>query len=630
MLASFSWSRRVVVHGALTLAVACVSPAADAQSTRRPVRLRAATVAVGIEFVNVYGGPDKRLITEMGGSGAAWLDYDRDGWVDLFLVNGIEGPANEPVEATAAALADSSQGLHPGGHRLQRNHRGRFTNVASVAVAADRAWGNGVAAADVDNDGFVDLYVTAIGENRLYRNNGDGTFVPWPAGVEDPGWGASAVFTDWDSDGNLDLYLVNYVDVEGSNLKDPEALGPCHYLGGIEVFCGPRGLRGERDILHRNRGDGSFERWPGADVDPEETFGFALLASDCDGDHRPDIYVASDSTINLLYRYDADVVLDDWSFLSGAGLSGGGVAQAGMGVSAADFDGDMDFDLVVSNFQHDHNTLYRNVGGCSFEDVSEPLGLGAATIPYMGWSTLFVDIDGDGDQDIFVANGHIYPQVDRLDAANLGAASSMESPFQPGVDPVELDTYRQRNLLFLNQLAESGTAAFVEWVEPGEVAGEGGVADVERVDRAANGLDLAAVSRSADLADYDNDGDIDLIVTNLNDSPDLLVNDGEMVWPALRLSLVARDGSRDAYGAQVIVEAGDTKQLFELRHSDGYLGSNDPRLSVFLPGGRADRVEIRWPSGSSTVLDAVQIGSGGWLVVDERRGVIARRAVAAQ
>ncbi|MFQ5744175.1 MAG: CRTAC1 family protein [Acidobacteriota bacterium] len=570
LVAALSLTASVPVGGAANAKVRFVDVAAEA----------------GILFTNVYGTLEKAYITEMGGSGAGWLDYDLDGWPDLLLVNGLPGPADDPVAATREALrADGPQlpedGSSGTGNALFRNLGSAFERVGDVAGVADRMWGNGVAVGDVDDDGFGDLYVTAIGSNRLYRNNGDGTFSVWPAGAEDEGWGTSALFTDWDGDGHLDLYVANYVDFDAAataTLGD----GLCFYRG-IEVFCGPEGLQGARDILYRNNGDGSFTRWPQAEVDGEATYGFALVATDCDGDQRPDIYVADDSTINLLYRHDGEAGIEDWSLFGGAGYNGGGQEQAGMGVTAADYDGDGDIDLYVTNFQHDYNTLYRNRGDCVFEDTSEQLGLASSSFPYMGWAPQFADLDGDADEDLFVANGHIHPQ---LDAAGL-------------------EPYRQRNLLYLNQLSESGEAGFLE-----------------ARDSAGPGLAIATSSRSAAVADFDDDGDVDLLVTNINARPNLLRNDSDSQYPVLRLSLIGRHGNRDAYGARVMVESGGRRQVRELRASDGYLSSNDVRLLVFLPGGRAERVQVQWPGGGVTELRDV---APAWLVIDELGGIVARR-----
>lgn len=521
----------------------------------------------GLRFVHHHGDGRVLSISESGGSGGAWLDYDSDGDLDAFLVDGLPGaPGRAPASAT-----------DPSGHRLYRNHRARFEEAPVTAGVAERLWGHGAAVGDVDNDGFPDLLVTALGADRLYRNNGDGSFTPWPGGVEETGWSATAAFLDWDGDGFLDLYVTRYVEPEPPRAADDP--GVCTYRG-TPVFCGPEGLQGLPDRFYRNRGDGTFEHWPGLRIDPAATYGFAVVAFDCDQDVRPELYVATDSTINLLYRR-TPVGIEDWALFGGSGYSGDGREQAGMGVTAADFDEDGRLDLYVTNFQNDHNTLYRNLGGCDFEDATASRRLATTSFPYMGWAAQFFDADGDGDQDLFVANGHIYP----------GLAS---------------EPYRQRNLLYYNLLRESGVPDFRDVTEA-----------------AGPGLLEATSSRAAMRGDYDDDGDMDLLVTNVNAQANLLRNDGVMAFPALRLSLVGRASNRSAYGASVVVESGGIRQRQELRHSDGYLGSNDTRLLFHLPGGRAEILEVRWPSGARTLL---QDQPSGWLILDESRGVVARRS----
>ena len=530
----------------------------------------------GITFSHDYGGAEKAYISEFGGSGGAWLDYDRDGGLDLFLVNGLEGAGADPVAASIAGLAGR---YSSGGHALYRRRQGGYGRVPDGGGAGDHVWGNGAAVADVDNDGFPDLLVTAIGPDRLYRNNGDGTFSAWPAGVQDEGWGASATFLDWDSDGWLDVYVAKYVDFDGANTH---TVGDryCMYQG-VDVFCGPEGLDGARDVFFRNRADGTFEPWPSQRVDRESTYGLALVATDCNGDARPEIYVANDSTINLLYRRDDTGVLDEWGLFSGAGYSSEGLEQAGMGATAADFDADGHFDLLVSNFQNDNNALYRNLGDCSFEEVSQLLGLAASSLPYMGWAAQFFDPDGDADVDVFVANGHIYPQLD------------------------EYEPYAQRNLLSLNRLRETGEARFEEI---GQQAGPG--------------MAIEATSRAALIGDYDNDADADVLVTNINGAPDLLRNDTEPQFAALQVRLVGREANRMGYGARLLVRSGDDVQVLQMSSGDGYLGSNDARLLIYLPSGRADELRVLWGVGKETVLTDV---APGQIVVDQERGVVARR-----
>ena len=463
--------------------------------------------------------------------------------------------------------------------RGKAGHRGTFARAPRHTGIQESVWASGAAAADLDNDGFVDVYVTAIGSNRLYRNNGDGTFSVWDAGVEDDHFGTGAAFVEWSRTGQLDLYLVNYIDFDGARtatLGD----GVCHYLG-IEVFCGPIGLRGDRDVLFLSGADGTFQPSDDPAVDPDSLYGFAALPFDCDGQAPAELYVANDSNTNLLYRL-TESGLEDLSLLSGAGFSAGGMEQAGMGLTSADYDGDGDFDLLVTNFQHDYNTLYENLGDCTFIDVTADRGLAAAAYPYMGWAPLFLDIDGDGDQDLFVANGHLYPQI-----AGRG-----------------LEPFGQRNLLFLNRLRETGAPAF------DEVGAQAGA-----------GLQLELTSRTAVAADYDNDGDLDLLITHMDVGPELLANETTMRFPSLTLTLIGRSANRSALGSVVRVKSGGLEQWLELHRGDGYLGTNDARLVVYLPGGQAQELEIRWPDGGTTLLHEV---ASGTVVIDQERGVIAR------
>jgi len=521
----------------------------------------------GIEFVHQFGAGGT-YVAESGGSGGAWLDYDVDGRLDALLVNGLPSWGAAPELGT--------------GHALFRRGEAGFARAPAASGIEDRTWGSGATSADVDNDGFPDLLITALGADRLYRNNGDGTFSEWPAGIENTGWSTGATFTDWDADGFVDLYVARYLEFDAARVAIPGD-GACFYRG-IEVFCGPEGLEGARDGFYRNRGDGTFETWMEPSVDTAATYGFAVIATDCDNDLLPEIYVANDSHINLLYRRTGDGGIEDWALFGGSGYSGDGREQAGMGATAADFDNDGLFDIFVTNFQGDYNTLYRNLGDCSFEDATARRKLATSSFPFMGWAPQFFDADGDGDQDLFVANGHIHPQ---LDAA--------------GMEP-----YAQRNLFYLNLLAETGTADFVE---VGEAAG--------------SGMSDEASSRAALRGDYDNDGDTDLLVTNVGGRPTLLRNDGPIQSASLRLTLVGRSSNRSSHGARLRIESGGVSQLRELRDSDGYAGGNDTRMLVHLPGGVADLIEITWPSGRAISL---REELPGWIVVDEDRGVIARKA----
>jgi len=515
----------------------------------------------GISFLHQFGEGGVH-IAESPGSGGAWIDYDVDGDIDLALVNGL--PARD---------SDPSAGR---GHALFRNSDGRFTRAPGHNGIEDRVWGEGAAVADYDNDGFPDLLITALGVDHLYRNNGDGTFSATDVGVEDPGWGTSAAFTDWDGDGFLDLYVARYLDLE---LTSPRKL--C-FDERIEVFCGPEGRPGQVDLFYHNDGKGSFERWFEDAIDPRATAGFAVVATDCDGDRLPEIYVANDGYVNLLYRRIGSGGPADDGLLSGTGYSGDGRAQAGMSATAGDVDGDGLFDLFVTNFQNDHNTLYHNLGDCTFEDTTAQYGLAASSLAYMGWGAQLVDLDGDADYDLAVANGHIYREL-----ATVGAAR-----------------YEQRSLLYVNRLRETGEPGFVEVAE--------GLA----------GNSMTASSRALLAGDYDDDGNIDLLIANLNRQPTLLHNETAVRTPALRLRLIGRTSNRSAYGATIRVLSGGVSQLTELRVTEGYMASNDPRVLFHLPGASADEVEIIWPGGARTLL---QDQAPGELVIDEERGVIARR-----
>ncbi len=557
----------------LTLIVSVAGSVSTAAG--QEIRLAAST-AHALDLPQRFGSLDKSFITESTGGGAAFLDYDQDGWVDLFVPNGFAIDADGgPVGADPTSARGSGAG-----HRLYRSAGGVLTEAPASAGLRDVIWGAGVTQGDVDNDGWPDLFVTAIGGDRLYRNNGDGTFTAWPSGVEDAGWGAAASLLDWDADGSLDLFVARYVDLPDAHLV-PKGAGRCFYSS-VEAFCGPEGLAGQRDRFYR--GGTGFVSWRGEWLDPEAGFGLALAAFDCDDDTLPEVYVANDSTMNALYRRDAEGVPRDEGLLSGAGYSGDGREQAGMGVTVADADHDGRLDLFVTNFQNDHNTYYRNLGGCLFQDETELVGLAASSFPYMGWGALFLDVDGDADQDLFVANGHIHPAV----------------------EPAGIEAYRQRNLLYRNRLREDGDVGFEEI---GAQAG-GGLAVIES-------------SRGAIRGDLDGDGDFDLIVTNIDAVPTVLRNVGDMALPALQISLRGRDSNRSAYGATAWVTSGGVRQRLELRDSDGYAGANDPRLLVFLPSGRAEELEIHWPGGH---VDTMADLGPGRILVHESVGLVAQQS----
>ena len=519
-------------------------------------------------FIHVSGSPQQRYILESMSAGAAFFDYDDDGWLDLFVVNGtrVEGA---PRSAT---------------NRLYRNESGTeaaagssrfFRDVTEESGLRRSGWGMGCAVADYDNDGDEDLYVTYWGSNVLCRNKGDGTFVDvtQEAGVGDAHWGTSAAFGDLDGDGHADLYVANYVTFD---LAEPPGGGaPCTGWKGLDVFCGPHGMGADPDVLYRNNGDGTFSdvtAQSGIDRFVYPALGVVFVDFDADGDL--DLYVANDSTPNLLLRNDGDWRLTEVGPFAGLAYSHEGRAQAGMGVDAGDYDNDGDADLFVTNFSDDVNTLYRNDGGGVFEDATHVAGVGGAVRPYLGWSTALADFDNDGWLDLFVANGHLYPQLE--------------------VRPLGL-RYRQRNLLY--------------WNDGGLFRLDDGLA--------GSGLDGERVSRGAAFGDYDNDGDIDVLVVNLNDRLNLLRNDGGNRNNWLGLELIAA-GHRGGEGSPVRLISGDLDLVRQVKRAYGYLSSNDERV-LFGLGGReqVDRIEVHWPTGYTQIIERPPVRR--YLVVRERR-----------
>ena len=487
---------------------------------------------------NHSGGAQKASIVEMTGAGVCAIDYDLDGWVDLYVPDG----------QTEAAPQAKNQ--------LFRNRGGlRFEDVTDAAGVGDQGYAGGCAVADIDNDGDPDLYVTNTGTNRLYINNGDGTFqsLGKRAEVDHPGWSTGAAFADLDLDGLVDLYVCNYIDREHADLK-----ARCRYFG-VEVFCGPNGLPGQADVLYHNINGRHFNDVTlAAGVHSPDTRGFSVLLTDLDGDRFPEIRVANDATMDLLFHNRSGMRFEDISLVSGAGYSGSGMEQSGMGATAADFDGDGDTDLYVTNFQRDYNTLFENEGGLRFSDSTATAGLSLPTLSYLGWGAHFFDANHDGVLDLFVANGHIDPELVEHD--ELG------------------EPYAQNNQLFLGD----GRGQFVE-----TSLGEN-----------------RRVSRGATLADVDADGRLDVIVNNLDDQSDLYRGRAEQGW--IRFRVVGTISNRDGLGARMRLRAGGQEQERELRGSDGYLGSNE--LVLHFGVGEAETVDevlLVWPSGQEERLEAL-------------------------
>ena len=510
------------------------------------------SAAAGVDVPNVFGSLQKRHILEAHGSGAAFFDYDGDGHLDLYVVNG----------STAETL-----GSGPGNQLMHNEGSGVFQDRGASAGVDHRGWGAGVAVGDIDNDGRHDLYVTNYGANVLYHNDGDGTFSDITATSATAGadFSASAAFFDADLDGDLDLYVTNYVIFSLDDVpEDPAYDELCMYLGGIRVYCGPLGLPGAPDRLYRNDGSGHFSDVTSASgVDAaNDYYGLGIVPEDFDNDGRIDLFVANDETANVLFRNDGDLHFTDVAIEAGVAFNGDGEEEAGMGVDAADYDDDGDIDLYVTNFYGETNTLYRNDGTWRFSDATDVAGLVEPTISLLGWGTHFFDADLDGDVDLFVANGHVYPQVD---VTETGAY------------------YAQPNQLFRND-------------------GDGTFTDAST--SAGEGLAVVKVSRGSSTGDYDGDGDIDLFVVNLNDTPTLLRNDTPNAghWLAVRLEGTAH---QPVAGSRVRLRTSAVSQIRTLNSAAGYLGSNEPVLRFGLGDDDVAHLGVTWPDGSTTDVGEV-------------------------
>jgi hypothetical protein len=542
---------------------------------------------LGVTFVNVaresglnakttYGGEHKnKYLLETTGCGVAFYDYDNDGWLDIFLVNGtrLEG---FPAEG------------EPSNHLFKNNRDGTFTDVTEKAGLVHSGWGQGVCIGDYDNDGFDDLFVTYFGKNVLYHNNGNGTFtdVSEKAGVAGDGkrWNTGCAFVDYDRDGYLDLFVANYIDLDLKTAPVPES-GPCLYKG-VMVACGPPGLIGGKNILYHNRGNGTF-----TDVSEKSgilkangTYGLGVLTADLDNDGWPDIYVANDSTASALYQNKKNGTFGDIAVEAGCALSADGKPQAGMGISAADYDLDGNLDLVKTNFAGDTPSLYHNLGGANFEDATFQGGLGKHT-QYLGWGCGFFDMENDGWADILICNGHVYPEVEQLKT-------------EAG--------YPQRKLLYKNLR-------------------NGRFNDVS--DDAGPGISVPVAARGCAFGDFDNDGDVDVVVNTVNDFPQLLRCDSTTGNNWIKIKTVGTKSNRSGIGARLRCvtrppeEKNAHSQIDEVRSGGGYFSQNDLRVHFGI--GKAEKVElleIRWPSGQ---LDALKdIKPNQVIFVKEGEGIV--------
>jgi len=532
------------------------SHAPQSNLASRRVTLTNVAHNAGIRFINT-SSPDKRYIVESVGGGVAVFDFDGDGRLDIYLLN------SQTVEAARAGRSAPPAALY-------RNLGDwRFEDVTTRAGLANPGWAMGVAVADYDNDGDDDLYVTCFGPNRLYRNRGNGTFedVSARAGVADSRFSTGAAWGDYDRDGDLDLMVANYVSFTLDDLPRFGQGALCQFKN-IPVQCGPRGLAGAGDTLYRNNGDGTFtdvSKEAGVD-DPPGYYGLGVVWSDLDNDGWPDIFVANDTVPNYYYRNNRDGTFSEEGLVSGLAVDETGGEQSCMGVAMGDYDRDGRLDLFVTNFSEQYNTLYHSNSDKTFTDVSRASRTADISMPYVGWGTKFFDHDNDGWLDLLVVNGHVYPQIDGAYAGGM---------------------YRQRTLFYRN--LRNGTFA--------EIAGEAGAALLER--RSARGLATG---------DIDDDGDIDLVVNDLDGPPLLLRNEGgESAGNWLRVRLTGNRSNRNAVGARVTVRTGKLLQVEEVRAGDSYLSYSDRRLHFGLGAtDRIDEITIRWPSGRLETLTTIK------------------------
>ncbi len=565
------------------------------------VRFTEVTKAAGLGgFKFVSGSAAKDYIIEAPGSGCAFLDFDNDGWQDIYLANG----------STLEALRGKAKA--PRAALYRNNHNGTFTDVTEKAGLANYAWGQGVCVGDFDNDGWADLYVTNFGRNRLYRNNHNGTFtdVAEKAGVALGIWSAGCAFGDYDGDGLLDLFVAGYVRFDpehpppaasgrageresgragdkqqstGMGASYAAGLGQCVYRG-QPVMCGPRGLEGERDFLFRNNGNGTFTdvSEKAGVADPLRYYGFAPAWSDFDDDGKLDLFVANDSTPNYLYRNRGDGTFENISYESGTALNDNGREQACMGVAVGDYDGDGRNDIFVTNFSDDANALYHNDDGRNFTESTYAVGLGEISLPFLGWGTNFFDYDNDGWLDLLVANGHIYPN---LDEASWGTS------------------YKQRLLLFRNLKGK--------FHEVGASAGEA--------------LYTPRSARASSVGDFDNDGDLDVLLSQVDAAPSLLRNDGANKaghWLVIKLiGDPAQKCPRDAIGTAVFCTAQGRQMRAEVASGRSFYAQSDLRVHFGLGTAvKVEKLEVRWANGQS---EQYQInGVDRFVTIEQGKGIV--------
>jgi hypothetical protein len=574
-----NWTRRRILYTIpAALASSLVSP--QIRSLAAPEKPPAAPFSrfvdvaesAGLTKTMVYGGTDHNTyIVELIGGGCAFFDYDNDGWMDIFIIGGRR-----------------LEGTPPGSsNRLYHNNRdGTFSDVTEKAGLFDCGWACGVCIGDYDNDGFDDLFLTYYGQNRLYRNNGDGTFtdVTEKAGLRYPStrFGSGATFFDYNRDGLLDLFVSNYVVIDLANAPKPSLNVPNCNFEGVATNCGPSGLPAPQHFLYRNNGNGTF-----TDVSKESgiaamqgSYGFTAVAFDADEDGWQDIFVACDATPSMLLMNNHDGTFREEALLRGVALGPGGIPMGGMGVGQGDYDLDGHIDLLKTHFQNQPTGLYRNNGKAEFDDVTGAAGLSMER-RFISWGTALTDFDNDGYPDIFIATGTVYPELERVYAK------------YPAHSP---------RILFRNQ----GNGRFVELG-----------------DEAGPAISAKHQSRGAAFGDFDNDGDVDIVIMNRNEPPSLLRNDAPPGNHWLKIRLEGTKSNRSALGSRVLVHYGGKVQAQCLTSQSSYLSSNDPRLHFGLGKVTTADVDVYWPTGVKETFKGV--AADQLLTIREGQGIVKGR-----
>ena len=543
-----------------------------AEASGLPFHARFTDVAkdAGLIQPTVYGSPDNpRYILETIGCGAAFIDYDNDGWLDIFVLNG----------RTLDAVPEGAT------NRLYRNNRdGTFTDVTEEAGLVRHGWACGVCVGDYNNSGHDDLFVTYWGQNVLYRNNADGTFtdVTEEAGLSRPDvrWGSGCTFLDYNRSGDLDLFVANYLEFDFETVPLPGESSVCVWKG-VPVVCGPRGLRRGHNLLYRNNGDGTFTDVSDASgiASATESYALSAVAADFDNNGWQDIFVAGDSSPSLFYRNNGDGTFSEEALERGCAVSEDGAEQAGMGVAVGDYDCSGSLDLFKTHFSDDTHVLYRNDGEGYFDDMTLRSGIGVET-RYVGWGAGLADLDNSGLPDIFFVTGSVYPQVAR------------EHERYPAATP---------RVLFRNL----GDGRFEQLFEEA-----GGALAEERS------------SRGCAFGDFDNDGDVDILIVNLNQPPSLLRNDlaGRANW--LKVKLAGVDSNRSAIGATVIASYGGRRQAQAVLSQSSFHSANDSRLHFGLGEAASADLEVRWPTGKTEAYPGVK--ANALVRIEEGTGIVGR------